>query len=947
MGVLCAYLGSIAQTPYCTTPPLLPTYYEQLKKSVPLAENYLAYRQSGTLRNVSLNINIMVYTAGPITSINDVQKQIDSANTYFANAGIEFSICNVNFIPNSSLFPFWDANYETQLGAIYDMQGCLNIYYVNYIGNASAYAYYPAPYSPDRVIMGQHLSGEIFAHELGHSFYLIHTHGDFNGGNGTDELVNGSNCSTAADLICDTPADPNLYVPGRVDSLCNYTDTVTTDSLGMLYVPDTRNIMSYTLFKCYEHFTPGQYNRIAYTLAHERAYFKSGEHFVATMTAPSTACIYDAPIQLSANPPGGTFYGDGVTGSQFDPASAGPGYHIISYNAPGMANNPETTDQYYAYADTVFITNTAWQSFTSTAAENLVAFSYNIRSSISQTVYITVFDSIGTSGVILMQDTVNISSDSVFNWNKLIFQIPLHLNAGAKYTVQVTALSNIDFAGNRFNVYASGQTNLTNDLSFITHVVPDVPVCGNNALAAIYVSAPVSPVITNLFPVYCVNAPAQPINANPGGGTANIDGITQTTIEPFALGTGIHTLNYTYTDFAGCTNDSTFTFIVNDTTDILNNFSNIICSNDSIINLIGIPAGGNFYVDTTLLTSSQIDPSTLSAGQHSISYIYDAEYPWIDTVDQDNYFNSSNASYSLGFNQTAWQSFTAGEKGYLNLVDFGLYVSDTVVSPYKLYKGQGTIGPLLFADTAIISNNSGYDKGYIFPAYQVLLEKDSVYTFEVGINPVINNTLPYSDSAYFRGVANFALFGLPNADFKFRTHINYVYQCGQDSIVKSFTVGSSPSVNLGNDITVPVGQPVILDAGNSGSTYTWSTGDNTQQITVTGPAGSNVIYVTVTNTDGCAATDTIVIDFITGIRELNTMFTVSPNPVTDELTIQSSLLIHRVNILNALGQEVIQVTEPLPQQGLIQLKTDQLVKGVYVLQLSLDGSTVIQRFVKN
>ena len=77
------------------------------------------------------------------------------------------------------------------------------------------------------------------------------------------------------------------------------------------------------------------------------------------------------------------------------------------------------------------------------------------------------------------------------------------------------------------------------------------------------------------------------------------------------------------------------------------------------------------------------------------------------------------------------------------------------------------------------------------------------------------------------------------------------------------------------------------------------------------------------------------------------MLTISPNPVTDVLTIQSSLAIQKINVLNTLGQEVIRLNEPLQQQGLIKLKTDQLAKGVYVLHMVVNDSIVIQRFVKN
>ncbi len=45
--------------------------------------------------------------------------------------------------------------------------------------------------------------GATIAHEMGHYFGLLHTHETANG----TELVNGTNCGTAGDLLCDTPAD--------------------------------------------------------------------------------------------------------------------------------------------------------------------------------------------------------------------------------------------------------------------------------------------------------------------------------------------------------------------------------------------------------------------------------------------------------------------------------------------------------------------------------------------------------------------------------------------------------------------------------------------------------------------------------------------------------------------------------------------------------------------
>ena len=70
--------------------------------------------------------------------------------------------------------------------------------------------------------------------------------------------------------------------------------------------------------------------------------------------------------------------------------------------------------------------------------------------------------------------------------------------------------------------------------------------------------------------------------------------------------------------------------------------------------------------------------------------------------------------------------------------------------------------------------------------------------------------------------------------------------------IVSFT-GSSFAVNLGKDTTICSGSSLILNAGNAGSTYLWSTGETTQTISVN---NSNAYYVQVSN-GICIATDTI------------------------------------------------------------------------------------------
>jgi gliding motility-associated-like protein len=75
----------------------------------------------------------------------------------------------------------------------------------------------------------------------------------------------------------------------------------------------------------------------------------------------------------------------------------------------------------------------------------------------------------------------------------------------------------------------------------------------------------------------------------------------------------------------------------------------------------------------------------------------------------------------------------------------------------------------------------------------------------------------------------------------------------EDSV--QVTAHPSPVVDLGNDTTLCGLMSLILDAGNPGSTYLWSTGDVTQTIEVF--AGEQFISVEVTNAIGCTGEDEI------------------------------------------------------------------------------------------
>ncbi len=73
------------------------------------------------------------------------------------------------------------------------------------------------------------------------------------------------------------------------------------------------------------------------------------------------------------------------------------------------------------------------------------------------------------------------------------------------------------------------------------------------------------------------------------------------------------------------------------------------------------------------------------------------------------------------------------------------------------------------------------------------------------------------------------------------------------------TVNPAPAVDLGPDVTACGGTPVLLNAGNPGAAYQWSTGATGQTLSAT---AGGTYWVRVTDGLGCPAFDTIRVHFL-------------------------------------------------------------------------------------
>ncbi|WP_169786429.1 T9SS-dependent choice-of-anchor J family protein [Pseudalgibacter alginicilyticus] len=252
--------------------------------------------------------------------ISELQDAIDNLNAIYADAFLEFFLCDgINYINSDNYYYDFEKSEESQLTKNNFTPNVINIYFTDYVevtdGN-SLCGYSNTFGGPDVIVLKNDCAtnGSTLAHEMGHFFSLLHTHGNSNT-KLTTELVDGSNCDTDGDQICDTPADPQLSYY-NVNSNCEYTGCE-TDANGDPFTPDTRNIMSYSNSSCKSHFSPQQLARIYAFYKSARNYFECPSFYIDITADINQECGESLTVNFSDHSAGAVAWqwdvdGDGV-----------------------------------------------------------------------------------------------------------------------------------------------------------------------------------------------------------------------------------------------------------------------------------------------------------------------------------------------------------------------------------------------------------------------------------------------------------------------------------------------------------------------------------------------------------------------------------------------------------------------------------------------------------
>jgi hypothetical protein len=214
--------------------------------------------------NIPLELHIVLDPNGK-AGVSNVMlvNTIEQVNMLFKPLNMTYNIDTIEIVNdyNYSNLKKDDRNM-TELLKKHAVSNKINVFYVDTLSIDSlkyyGFTYFPTDKGKNYIFLTKAYSdGNSLATMLGHYMGLLSTHDQLAG----QELVNGSNCNKAGDLICDTYADPNVF--GNVDEKCDFSG-IAKDSKGFDYVPSVSNIMSNSLPNCKCLFTNDQYKRMYY-----------------------------------------------------------------------------------------------------------------------------------------------------------------------------------------------------------------------------------------------------------------------------------------------------------------------------------------------------------------------------------------------------------------------------------------------------------------------------------------------------------------------------------------------------------------------------------------------------------------------------------------------------------------------------------------------------------
>jgi len=345
----------------------------------------------------------------------------------------------------------------------------------------------------------------------------------------------------------------------------------------------------------------------------------------ATIAPIGPVCLNDPPITLIAHDAGGTWSGAGVTGNILDPAAAGDGSHIITYNIVNLSgcsssdqitvtigptpdatitpvgtlclNSPAVTltahDPGGTWTGPGVVGNTFEPSLAGIGS-HIIGYSI-ISGNCSDSDQITI--------IVVDKPDATITPPGPVCLNDPLITLTSH-DPGGIWT-------GVGVSGNVLNPAVAGIGN-----HLITYSIVNISGCSDNDQITVTINPSPDATITPVSDL-CLNNPVITLTAHDPGGIWSGPGVSGSTFNPAIAGVGIHTIGYSIM-LGNCSDSDKITITVLDKPNATITPVQNLCLNEPGVNLIAHDTGGSWTGPG--LTGNFFDPVAAGTGIHTITY---------------------------------------------------------------------------------------------------------------------------------------------------------------------------------------------------------------------------------------------------------------------------------------------------------------------------------------